>query len=382
MNITLPTRAAFAFNTNLDALIRVRGGVASTLPPSLSPLIDCMLKGEQREVLIDRTTADFIIRNFVVSEKRVGGQAGNMAQAAAHLGVKAFLHANSKSTELARLLHHNVLLASSVGFVSSSAFIRSGETRTHFVFEFAEGDVLFGRRIPRSNRFIASFDPENSEARIDSEFERALERILPRIQKIALGGLHLIPPTHSHRITAIAGLIRKWKGLNPDLKLHLELGNFQSNGILRQVLKGISPLCTSLGMNELELDAACDALAFTERGLKALPRILELCPTAALHTPMFHLALSRTESEASLKRALSFASLLASYRALKGAFPSLRELSHFRPPRARLPKRIAAEAHSLKGSLSRAILPAHHFEKITCTVGLGDAFSAGFFLAL
>ncbi|MEM4389551.1 MAG: ADP-dependent glucokinase/phosphofructokinase [Candidatus Micrarchaeia archaeon] len=382
MKLALPSRAAFAFNTNIDAIIHVRGSDVSNLPPALSPLIDSMLQGRAREVVIDRTTTDFILRNFVIAEKRVGGQAGNMAQAAAHLGVKCFLHANTKSTELARLLHKNVLLATSEGFVPSRSFFREAEARTHFVFEFSEGDTVFGKKIPRSNRFIATFDPENSEMRLDGEFERALERELPRIGKIALGGFHLLSPACAHRVATLSGLIRKWRSLNPELELHLELGSFQSEGILRQALKAIAPLCTSLGLNELELESARRALAFPEEGVAALPRLLGLCPTVILHTAEFHLALSRRVPEDSLKRALRFASRLAAYRAQKGTFPSLPELRRFRPPRAKLPKEIAAKVSSLKGDFSLVLLPAPRIRHIRSTVGLGDAFSAGFFLAL
>lgn len=178
----LPMRAAFAYNTNVDAVGFVNTwDIPSVLPAELRCLPDCMARGTEKEVYVGRSTLDFLMndlglkatasgvahltfqqesgkpagflrapirsrirllsllrhqgRSFIPNpmkrlgkklELRIGGQAGNMALCAARLGVVSLVHSASKAREQMTLLNRpNVLVAGKVGFVKP-AKVRPG----------------------------------------------------------------------------------------------------------------------------------------------------------------------------------------------------------------------------------------------------------------
>lgn len=180
----LPRRAAFAYNTNVDAVIFVNArDIPAGLPSELGSLPECMARGTEKEVYVRRSTLGFLMRHFQGKFKfRIGGQAGNMALSAARLGVVSLVHSASRAREQLALLNEpNVFVADNLGgFVKPTKTRHGGHPSVHVVLEF------------RGNRFIATFDPLNSEMKTDRDFERAMKKAVPKTDKAIISGFHLL----------------------------------------------------------------------------------------------------------------------------------------------------------------------------------------------
>lgn len=372
----LPKRAAFAYNTNVDAVGFVDSlDIPSVLPAELGCLPECMGRGTEKEVYVGRSALDFLMKRLGKKfELRIGGQAGNMALCAARLGVVSLVHSASAAREQMMLLNRpNVLVAGKGGFVKP-AKIRpnGGHPSVHVVLEFP------------GNRFIATFDPLNSEMRISRDFEREMKPAILKTDKAIISGFHLLSKGNIRKkISGIARSLEEWKRLNPRLMLHLEFADFFRMDVLELVIGKILPICDSIGMNEFEIEQLRGVLGLgrCKNAVQLAVRMLSAAGTLdsiALHTPEFAFAASRSVGEEELKDSLTFGGSAASFMARRGRPPSLPEL-----------KKFSAALRYGKSTVkipecefNAALVPSFFVEKPKHTIGLGDCFTAGYFLTL
>lgn len=356
-----------AFNTNMDAVIRVKR-LPSGLPAELRSLSHCMRTGGQREVQIGVATARWIERNML-ARHRIGGQVGNAANCASALSCRFILpNVGCKSRQ-------QMALFASDG-VRIPVFERGGlvlkkprdvaehcDAPMHYVFEFGNG--------ARSNRFIADYDPENAVMRTGEAFAAACVRYAKRIDRAMVAGFHTLSSRSDwkHVIERCAMLIASWKNANPKMRVHLEQGDFGGRKrVLQLVLKRILPLCDSVGCNEAELRQACEALRCDKRD--AFGQMLFLSrrvKKVVLHSPDFAAILFSHDYGVTLKRmqrSLEFACACARYRAKTGRFGSIRQIGKAR------------------GNSCAARIDGRHFILARCnritprgTVGMGDCFA-------
>lgn len=329
-----PEKAIFAFNANLDHVKSAGEEDAAALdkayPSIASQMSECFAYGVQKEVQIDARQCDFFLSSFKYSATVVGGQAGNAAQQASSLGVKCYLHTSFPEQKLLSLFSNpqSVLVAGETGFVPANKFSPEAKPAHHFVFENAESRT----------RFIASFDPV--PVRPEDSFCRAIDAELPGIKKAFVGGLHLAKsPDRARKLIAE---VARWKQINPSLSVFLELGEFSSLAVLEAVRKEAFPLSDFVGLNEVELSQ-----------LGSQPEELAgevLC--VLLHTSDSQQVFPEDKKN---EAALDFARRCASFLAAKGRFASAEEAAAFPP--------------------SPVVSPVR-------TVGLGDALSCAYFMAL
>jgi len=330
----LPASAIFAFNANLDHLRFTNDADLAKIEefsPQLSSQInECFSWGVQKEVAIDVRACEFFLSKMEFDKILVGGQAGNAAEQASALGVKCFLHTNFANEDLLKRFScpEKIMVAGEKGFVPAGQLSSSIKSAHHFVFENKESRT----------RFIASYDP--FPMHLEDNFCFNIAKELPGVKKAFVGGLHLLKTPE--RVSKFAEEIRRWKQANPALRVFLELGDFSDKSVLKATEKELFPLIDILGLNEVEL-------AQLSYDLEELPSAV---PSVLFHSPREQFVLPVQKQDAA---ALEFAKRCASYKAKTGGF--------------------AKEADVIGAS-------AEFVETPVQTVGLGDAFSCAYFMAL
>lgn len=374
----IPKSATFAFNTNVDLICCADSALERLeLPGEMLPLLEAMRRGESGEERVARRMAEFIRGHFHFRERRMGGQAGNAANAAARLGVRAVAHAANLTGMQQMLFEHGV---KAIGEVSA-------ESSVHYVFEFSGGQELFGFSVPESGRFIFTHDPANEEMRISTEFKRFTLKHAREIDCALVSGFHnLREEGCRHKLDEIAALLRMWKKLNPKMRIHAELGDFSSGKVLGFFARGILSRVDSVGMNELELRDLASVLGIRGKeefavAAEVFARLPRGLGEMAVHEKAYSFAFSRKTGRKELERRLLFAHALAAFKAAKGRNAGFIELEHFLSQKQFVcADGIAALKRFGETKLKNAALVPALAVEPKYTVGLGDAYATGWLL--
>lgn len=329
-----PTKAIFAFNANIDHVRTVDEEDLKKIDnfsPDLSQRIsECFTWGVQREVTVDIKACNFFLSEMKFDRKMAGGQAGNAAQQASALGVECYLHSNFANKELLSLFAHNekIMVAGEEGFAPAGECSSVVKSAHHFVFESKESRT----------RFIASYDP--FPMHLEDNFCRHIEAKLPEISKAYVGGFHLL--MRIERFNKFLEEIKRWKQINPKLRVFAELGEFQSKEVMELARKELFPIVDIIGLNDTEL--ASLGVDFEELTAEA--------KAVLYHSPEQQRIFPDTALNAA---ALEFAKRCASHKAKTGKFATEADIVGF---------------------------SADFIESPVGTVGLGDTFSSAYFMAL
>jgi ADP-dependent phosphofructokinase/glucokinase len=378
--------AIFAYNTNIDAVKHLKGkDVGKIKLPFNSSIKKSMQNGEQKEIGISKKELEFLVSKLGYDSLRMGGQAGNMANAASYLGVNCFVNVSKKTKEQLALFEkpRNVFIAHNSDFKNPDKVAEAGKAPTHYVIEFKKGEKIDGRKIPNSNRFIASFNP-NSEIEVEDEFRQSIPKRVMMIDKALISGFHNLNERSDYKkkIKKVEAQLWDWKMINPHLKIHLEFGEFQSKSVLKFVLKELLPVCNSAGFNEIELDEIMDVSRMKFKNIvDACERICAITGRVAFHCENYSFTLS-VGRESKLYQLL-FASLLAAHKVAKDKHATFKELLEFAHSRIRINESGLKEIEKLskmKTKFSAHFAPALLVEEPKTTVGAGDCFTAGYFL--
>ncbi len=289
---------AVAFNTNIDGIInlndeRLRALLVShpeladqaflrrDSPPGridnpadfLAGLMHFIGRGAGGEYMIyDQAAYEWIVTNLPIDAYRMGGNAGIMANALSALGARFVIpHAVQLPERQARLFldRGNILLpvmrGGKVTFRRPSEASREDRELVHLIVEFRQGTGFEwrGHRFvsPRNNRFIANADDYNGKIVIDPAFVKGVDERISDIDKLILTGLHMLKrsypdgTTYLDRLEEALGLVRRWRGKNPAIRVHFELADVQDAVIRRDIISRACDVSDSIGMNEDELQA-------------------------------------------------------------------------------------------------------------------------------
>jgi ADP-dependent phosphofructokinase/glucokinase len=337
-------RVVTAFNTNIDAVRKVSGaelaalvaenGLTSAALAADAPrvirkpadlvrgLYRCFAAGIAEEWLIeDPDTFAWARRRLAHDRLQMGGQAGIVANALAVCGVgEVLVHCASLPADQARLfVDRDNLRSTDAGgrLVKARDIARDDPPMIHWILEFDGGDVapLAGApvRCPKSNRFIATYDPMNLRLDIDPGFSAAASG--GSCDLVVLSGYHLLSETlpdgtpGAARIDASAEVVSSWRGAGRDHRVHLEIASTQDRAIRRHVLDGIARQVDSIGLNEREtidlvellpddgLAALCDREPRADHLFQAVRRVFlhTGVPRIQLHMFGLYLTLSRKD---------------------------------------------------------------------------------------
>ncbi len=276
--------AATAFNANIDAILKISGEqlkklivdnqisvselqniqLSSFKKPTdvLIGIVKCFSRGIAEEwVTEDINIYNWMEKNLGYDRLQMGGQGGIIANALALLGVnKVIAHTNSHPQLQAEQF---LDLPNLYGIDNNGELQKAVEISRekdipliHWIIEFDKGDsftlddVTF--KCPKSNRFIATYDPLNMKLVMNEGFVSYMNN--NKVDYLLMSGFH---PLLSHLgglqlIDNAVPVIEKWKQANPDLIVHLEVASTQDKAIRQAIIEKIAPLADSIGLNERE----------------------------------------------------------------------------------------------------------------------------------
>lgn len=318
---------ATAFNTNVDAVLKIKASKIAELAKqeglSLKELQDikhtklldskdvvkgifkCFSKGIAEEWLSeDKTVYNWMVKNLGYDRLQMGGQGGIVANVLAVAGVKkVYVHTNSlPQLQAQQFLALDNLRSFDEAGNEKAAYQIDRVTDIpliHWIIEFDKDDVLQfeGEEFvcPKSNRFIATYDPLNLHLVMDENFVKATSG--QKIDYVILSGFHALTEHNDGVKLSESALpvIEKWK--DKGAVLHLEIASTQDLAVRKAIIKTIAPKADSIGINEREaidiLEAinqpeaakACENCTHSVNLFKALNLIKKEigCPRIQLH---------------------------------------------------------------------------------------------------
>ncbi|MGE5507469.1 MAG: ADP-dependent glucokinase/phosphofructokinase [Chitinophagales bacterium] len=358
---------------------------------------------------------------------RLGGTSGNMANSLAPLGLPLLVYAYPLSRQLADLfvpLPNLTVLAEEGGEIRrlTPREVEAPETinALHLIVEYPKGYRVEGGgeafETPRANRFIAGWNPTNSQLRINPVFRRGLLERAHEFSHFIISGFHILAETYADGTTykecllPVAEFCRELKARNPQLKLHYEFASIGSPLIRKGILDWILPVVDSLGLNEVELasllgDAGEHELVARLKAeespaayLEGVRVILERggLKRVQLHNLGYYLTLSRPgySDLADARDSLLLAAVLAAARTASGrtgtpeemaaglaeplAEPGLKALAALAAFTGE--EQLAATGLGRYAGLQLACVPTRLVANPVLTVGLGDLISATAFV--
>ncbi len=280
-----------AFNANIDAVIKVSGRRIEDIITRFSfdekelatvdersirnvedvfrGFINCFKGGIAEEWLIQNVeTFDWLVEYLGYDKLQMGGQGGIVANVMGVCKVNpVYVHGASIPQEQASLFLDlpNLQSVGSDGKLKKANEIsRDNDTPLiHWIIEFDKGDkmTINGETMicPKSNRFIATYDPLNFQLHIDEDFANTM--IKPEVKNdfIILSGYQMLTEKFANgakgidRIDASMDVISQWRANNENSTLHFEIASTQDKVIRKYLLDKLAPVSDSIGFNEREL---------------------------------------------------------------------------------------------------------------------------------
>lgn len=287
---------ATAFNTNIDAILKIDGQkLLSLLVENNIPLTDlenitrtsfnkptdvligivkCFSRGIAEEwVTEDTQIYDWVADNLGYHHLQMGGQGGIIANAVALLGVqKVIAHTNSHPKLQAEqfLDLDNLLAFDDKGDLHKAAeVIRAKDTPLiHWIIEFNKSDSFVYKNktftCPKSNRFIITYDPLNMKLVMNSHFVEYINQ--NDVSYLLMSGFHPLLKQNNgfELIEKAAKIIKYWQQQNPKLIIHLEIASTQDKDIRKAIIEQMTPLVHSAGLNERETIDLLQVIGETE----------------------------------------------------------------------------------------------------------------------
>ncbi len=280
-----------AFNANIDAVIKISGKKIEeiisknefdeaailldgeknikTVEDAFRGLVKCFKSGIAEEWLIEQKPVfDWLNKNIGYDNLQMGGQGGIVANAMAVCGVEnVYVHTASSPKEQSKLFLDldNLKNVNPLGELQKACTIDRTEDvpLIHWIIEFDKDDTLKinGETFtcPKSNRFIATYDPLNFRLAIDDAFDKRMSDPSTSFEYIILSGYQMLsnelPNGDSgiNRINDSINKVRNWRENNPDSILHLEIASTQDKIIRKYLVDKLAKEVDSIGFNEREL---------------------------------------------------------------------------------------------------------------------------------
>jgi ADP-dependent phosphofructokinase/glucokinase len=446
---------ASVFNANIDAVLKVKpemlmawaaqlkldeksllaeGPRQITRPEDvLRGIVACFRQGIAQEWLVSGPETFQWMRDHLGYDRlQMGGQGGIIANVMAVAGVKqVYVHCASLPGQQASLFlgQPSLLSTDKDGKLHPASQIdREGDLPLiHWILEFDKGaEITLGGQTltcPKSNRFIATYDPLNFVLHVDNGLDQALRRPENPLDIILLSGYQMLSADLPGQ-AAGSGLkrigdswtqVQAWKNAHPGAVVHFEFASTQDLAVRKALALELAPHADSVGCNEQELidmlqvldqpQLAREAQGMDSVGLfKGLRWVFEALKLKRLQLHMFGLYVTLlrpgTEKDGPAFQAdanrdgMAFAATLAAAKAGTGSLENADNLlwAHGREVADHSLKELQAldsyvsDAFSQPGLAERGIVDTPGFtivavptiliEKPVTLVGMGDTISS------
>lgn len=207
-------------------------------------------------------------RYYEKSEIRLGGNMGIMANVMSHMGAgQVVMNAVGDINSIKPLMScRNIVFAGDSDIspsISKTTTSKDTNEIIHFVFDFSSGMHFYvlgtGVRVPRENRFIATYDDINTELTITPEFEEYSREHAGEMDGAIISGFNQLQKFYpdgsgyKEHFEKAHSQLKDWKALHPDLPIHVEFGHFMSMDMGVSIFTELAGTVDSIGMNEDEL---------------------------------------------------------------------------------------------------------------------------------
>lgn len=278
-----------AFNANIDAVVKMSGkeiseliskqglnvsslfsgkNIIKTKEDLFRGIIHCFSKGIAEEWLIsDINIYNWLQEVFGYGRLQMGGQGGIVANAMAICGVDpVYVHCASLPKLQSDLFLDldNLKSVNTTGEIQKAFSIERKDDipLIHYIIEFDKGDNLIIDGIsytcPKSNRFIATYDPLNFKLHIDETFVNTLSQPNISCEYIILSGYQMLQEINQAGVKGIERIDISAKEINKLRKnehtlIHFEVASTQDKVIRKHLIENIATKADSIGFNEREL---------------------------------------------------------------------------------------------------------------------------------
>jgi ADP-dependent phosphofructokinase/glucokinase len=409
---------ALGFHSVIDGLVKVDpqkiDNLDVAIPRNLSVLPDSIkciddfwkgftfsfVNGSALQLMIDsKEVYEWIMNVFGTGTVRLGGTSANMAKGLVPFPFERILvYVYPLKKEIATLFpdSKNLFVVGNDGLHHpKDAYDGSGIEAIHWIFEFAEGQsvTINGKPYicPRSNRFIASWNPVNSKLEIREPFRSYTLDHAKEISHFLISGFHIMQDiypdgeTIENRLEDLKNFMKEMRQKHSQIKFHLEFASIRRDRVRKAVEEKLFSKFDSLGLNEVELSWVAKDMGHDEKDVLNLDveRISQIISEIMkenlsrvhFHALGFYLLALKDHDLESQKKALAFAALAAAQRAMDGEI----NLERFRYM-LDIPEKYDYKEWERNG-IHFILFPTKVVPSPKITVGLGDTISSlGFVL--
>ncbi|MDQ2051446.1 ADP-dependent glucokinase/phosphofructokinase [Natronolimnohabitans sp. A-GB9] len=358
-----------AYNANVDAIVRVDEELESFLERPSDPgaetptgrldskrelaaaITQTMAAGRGDEIAMTDAFASTLESELPPDSQQMGGQAGIMTNLLTALGTSPITYTYMVSERQLSMFEHPdevqypTVEDGQVSYVPLTEAVNTDRTKINWVFEFREGDELFGATAKEDTRFIAASRPPEFDL-VAGELDESIDQVGETVEGALLAGYHNLTPDHvadgyeeAHRHAR--DVINRLRS-GGDLDVHIEYAVTHDDELRESMYEWILPEANVVGADTHELtmlhdDAGMEVVA--EAPTEATPfepdeildhyRMLEAVreelgvDCIQLHAMEYHLAVmeSYLPPEA-VRRGLEFAAVNAATKAARGEITS------------------------------------------------------------
>jgi ADP-dependent phosphofructokinase/glucokinase len=406
----------------------------------MARLVISMRDGKAAEVPTYNTDLhEWLMDNLGFDRARMGGQAGIMSNLLANLGIQNVItYVPWLSKEQAEyfvdspnLRHPAVEDGNLVLKHPKEVYDHQLKPKVNWILEYSKGTNVCCAgecfTVPRDNRLIISSRPDWLHIDMSNELYDRLPQIRQGIDGALLAGYQMIKEeyhdgtTYRYYVEKAVNVITKLKHCNPRMQIHVEFTSIQNRVIRKAILTDIvKKHATSLGLDTVEVANVLNVLGYEELAFAVMSKdeksVVALYEGAVrllndlqlqvvnIHSLGHYISLVSRDHPVDVeghRDALLFASVLAATQASIGHINSIDDTKEG------LKVPVYEKGHEDLGSLaaylvrkgvcsrdefesgcinamghSLVIVPTKVVDKPAGTVGIGDAISAGAFIAL
>jgi ADP-dependent phosphofructokinase/glucokinase len=411
-----------AYNANVDALVTVDEQIETVLDPPAglaSPPLDSpddlssaiwetMVTGDGNEMRITDAFGEWLAEHFDPRERRLGGQAGIVADVLSVLGAEPVVYTylfsptqRSMFTDPATV-QFPVVADGDLAYRPASEVTNADRTKTNWIFEFAAEQAFHGTRAVTDSRLIAAARPEAFDLAV-GDLEDHATAIGRDVECALLSGYHSLKAeyadgtTFGDHIQSGAAFLRRLQSAG-DLTVQVEYGVTHIDPLRDAIHEQILPQADAVGVDRRELGMlaadlgveveADDIVGVYETAQAVRERLGVAC--LKLHETEYFLAVTDDYLEPEAIRAgFAFASVVAATRASLDGLEAADELQ------AGVDTPLSVDGQEVVVNLAAAldvpisgpvlatqdvvIHPNRVVEDPDSTVGLGDTVSAASF---
>ncbi|WP_293032525.1 ADP-dependent glucokinase/phosphofructokinase [Natronococcus sp.] len=354
-----------AYNANVDAIVRVDAELASFLdrpsdPGGTAPskpleskrdlaaaIAQTMAAGHGDEIAMTDAFAATLESELDPDNQQMGGQAGIMTNLLTALGTAPITYTYLLSERQLSMFDHPeavrypVVEDGTVSYVPLPEAVNTDRTKINWVFEFREGDELFGVRATGGSRFIAASRPPEFDLRA-GDLDETIDQVGAVVDGALLAGYHNLTPDHveegyeqTHRHAQ--GVLQRLRSDN-DVDVHVEYAVTHDDDLRASMYELILPAANVVGVDTHELtmlhddagvgvveEPPSEATPFDSDEILDHYRMLEAVreelgvDCLQLHAMEYHLAVMEAyHSPEALLRGLEFAAVNAAAKAARG----------------------------------------------------------------